>query len=277
MGPFLTLVKIFLLQLIRSKALWMVSGLLLAMLLLNVYYQSQFEEFMEEGKTYEIATKEVSGRLKDIAVQLKSYAVYFVMVIAALVAPASRKNGTTQFVLTMQVSRLQSALSQFTALSIFIGASVLVTHLGFCIAALRVDFLGFPELLLSWISFLLPLLSIAAVSFSISLVCSPVAVYLILFGIPFLLLPLLDSLMTWKGEWVPVAIARLIDNIGFLFPEAGSFIFWPYLSPNMMISDPPYPVWTWSVLNFVFATVFWILAGYFFFHKLNIGSRQMLK
>jgi ABC-type transport system involved in multi-copper enzyme maturation permease subunit len=275
--PFTTLVKLFLQQMIRSKALWLISGLLLAMILLINYYQSQFREFLGNGMTYEIATQKVIGNLKNIVLQIKSYGVVFIIIISALVAPASRKNGTTQFVLSMQITRFELASAQFSALALFVCAAVLIIHVGFSIAALRVEFIGISEVALGWITLLLPLLLAAAVSFSLSLTLSSIAVYLILFGGPLLFLPLLDTVMTWKGHWVPVPMARLFDNIGLLFPNPEFLIFWPFLSPNLTVTDPPFPIWTWSIANFGLTVMFWILLSYYYYKNFNIGSRQALK
>jgi hypothetical protein len=83
--------------------------------------------------------------------------------------------------------------------------------------------------------------------------------------------------MHWKGKWVPVSVARLFDNLGFLFPDPEFLMFWPHLSPGHMVSDPPFPIYFWSVLNFIFAAAFWIVMSYYFYSNDNIGSRQPLK
>ncbi len=277
MNTSITLVKIFFSQMIRSKALWLMTAVIISMILLNLYYQSQFSEWIDGGMTYDMATQKASNKLNAIAEELRYYSVLFVIIVSALIAPVSRKNGTTQFVLSMQVSRLRLALSQYIALSLFITAAVLITHIGFSIAGLRLGNMGLPELLIGWLSLLIPLLIIAAVSFSISTAFSSIAVYIVLLGVPFLILPLLESLIRWKGEWVPVPMARLIDNLNFLFPNPDFLMFWPYLSSRLMTTDPPYSIWIWSVMNFILSAVFWIALSYYVYRGYNIGSRQVLK
>lgn len=271
------LVKIFLQQMIRSKALWIMSGILALMILLNFYYQNQMREWLQEGMTYDMATQKAASNLKQLANDICEFSILFILIISALVAPASRKNGTAQFVLGMQISRFQLALSQFWALSVFIAAAVIIIHLGFGIAALHVNYIGLAELLFGWLPFLLILLITSAAVFSLSLSFSSIMVYIIIYGVPYVLLSLLEALIQWKGQWVPVAIARLIDNIGLLFPDLRMLIFWPHLFPETAVTDPPYPIWHWPILNFLFAAGFWIALGYYFYRNYNIGSRQSLK
>lgn len=277
MKSFFKLVNIYMHQLIRSKALWLMAGILALMVLYNIYYQSQFSEWLQEGVAYDIATRKAHGQLQSLAEQIRFYMAVFVMLIGAVVAPESRKNGTTQFVLSLQVSRFRLALAQFTALSVFIIGAVLLVHLGFSVFALQVGFMGFGDVLLGWIPFLLPLLMGAAVSFSLSLTFSTVVVYLIVFGLPLIVFNLIENLIRWKGRWVPLAAARLVDNLDFLMVEPESVLFWPFLTSRMSVSDPPFPVWTWSLLNFSFSVCFWILLGYLLYRNSNIGSRQALK
>ncbi len=277
MKPFFMLVEIYMRQLIRSKALWLMTGILALMVLYNSYYQSQFSEWLQEGITYDMATRKAFEKLQALAQQIRSYIGLLVVVIAAAVAPESRKNGTTQFVLSMQVSRFRLALAQFTALALFIIGASLILHLGFSVFAYKVGFMHWMDVLLAWILLLLPLLMVAAASFSLSLVFSTVVVYLIIFGLPYVVLNLFESLIQWQGEWIPVPIARLIDNLFFLIPDPQSVIFWPFVTPRLSAVDPPFPVWSWSLLNFLFSISFWVLLGFWLYRNDNIGTRQALK
>lgn len=234
-------------------------------------------EWLEGGMTYDMATQRASSNLNSMAEQVRTYSVLLVIIISALIAPASRKNGTTQFVLSMQVTRLRLSIAQYTALAVFITSAVMITHLGFSFVGLYIGSMGLLEVLIGWISLLLPLLVIAAISYSLSTAFSSIAVYITLLGIPFLILPLIDTLMNWRGKWIPVSVARLFDNIGFLFPNPEFLMFWPHLSPGHMVTDPPFPIYMWCILNFVFTAAFWISISYYFFANYNIGSRQPLK
>ncbi|MFZ2632769.1 MAG: hypothetical protein WA081_10835 [Desulfosalsimonadaceae bacterium] len=273
MKPFFTLIDIFIRQMIRSKALWVMTGMMALMILINFYFQSQFDDWMKGGMTYDMATRKATGALTSMAQEIRTYASIFIIIIAAVIAPESRKNGTTQFVLSLQVSRLKLAAAQFIALTLFIVAAVLVIHSGFSVFALKMGFIGIPEVLLSWILLLIPLLLAAAVSFSLSLTFSTAVVYILVFAVPLILIELLDTLIRWKGQWIPVPVAHIVDNLNFLFIHPESIIFWPFLSPNLSVSDAPYPVWHWFLLNNFFAAGFWVMIGYLFYRNYNIGSR----
>ena len=278
MNPFKALVKLFLVQMRQSKALWVICGVMALAILFNVYTETQFKQWMDDGMTYDLATQKATGALKQLAASIRNYSVIFVFVIAALVAPTSRKNGTSQFVLSLQVSRMKLAIAQFLALSIFITAAVLIIHTGFGIIALRLSYIDLADMLFAWIVLLAPLLMTAAVSFALSLSLSSISVYLVLLGIPLLTFSLVESTYTSRiGKWIPVCFARMVDNIILFFPSPDSLIFWPFLSPKRVIVDPPHPVWSWSLLNYAFVMVFWVSLSFYFYRSLNIGSRQVLK
>jgi hypothetical protein len=233
---------------------------------------------MDDGLTYDMATRQVSDRLKSLFSSIRVYTGIFVFIVSALVAPGSRKNGTTQFVLSFQISRTKLALAQFTALCLFITAAVLILHLGLGIMAFHLKTIGMKDLLFGWVTFLVPVLMVAASGFSLSLSLSPITVYLILGGIPVFVLSLTESLFSGKlAAWIPVPVARLVDNVALLFPNPGSFLYWPRLTAGLSVTAPPYPLWSWALLNFLFATVFWVGLGYTLYLSHNIGSRQVMK
>ena len=45
----------------------------------------------------------------------------------------------------------------------------------------------------------------------------------------------------------------------------------------MMITDPPIPLWSWSVVHYTLSVLFWVAASYLIYRNSNIGSRQALK
>ena len=277
MRPFLSLVNIIVRQMLRSKALWIIIGIFAIMAMVYFYNQSQFNRLLDEGISYDMATQQASGMLDRLARQIRGFSMIFVILISALVAPESRKNGTTQFVLSMQVSRLRLGIAQFIALSLFIAAAVFIIHIGFSIFAIQVDYFSLWEFFFSWFFLLVPLLLTAAVSFTLSLAFSSIIVYLIIFGIPSVLLNILNELIGWKDKEAPLFLVQLIDNISLLFPEPESLIFWPFMGPDISVSGPPYPIWIWSILNAIFVVCFWLLLAYAFYRNFNIGSRRPLK
>ncbi len=277
MRQFFSLVNIFIRQMLRSKAIWLIIGIFALMALANFYNQSRLNTMLNNGVAYDVVTQQATGMINSMAEQIKIFSMIFTILISALLAPASRKNGTTQFAISMQVSRMRLAAAQFTALSIFIAAAVFLLHAGYCIFAARYEMISIAEMLFSWIFLLVPLLMTAAVSFSLSLAFSSIVVYLIIFGIPGILLNLIESLIRLKAKTTPLFLVQLKDNIALLFPEPQTLIFWPYIGPNVSVQAPPYPVWTWTILNAVFIMGFWLSFSYAIYRNHNIGSRQPLK
>ncbi len=194
-----------------------------AALLVNYTIQSQMKTMLEQGVRYDIATRRAAAELESYAEQIRGGSVFLVLLIAALVAPAARRDGTTQFVLTLSVSRLRLAFAQYGALAVFILISVLVVHAGYMAAAYRLGILRWSEALLAWPLLLLPLLLVGSASFALSLTRPALLVYGILLGVPALLLPVLEG---WVGDLggrasavgASPAVGRAIDDLGLLFP-----------------------------------------------------------
>src|SRR5689334_14583091 len=123
---YLTLVRLFWLQLIRRKSMWVLVALVGVVLLINTMIASQVKGMLRDGVRYDIATHRAVGFLDFSAGLLRQGALVLAVIVGALVAPGSRKDGTTQFVLTLSVGRLRLALAQFGALALFIVLGTLV-------------------------------------------------------------------------------------------------------------------------------------------------------
>lgn len=280
MRRYLTLVRLFWQHLIRRKSLWVVIALVGVVMLINAVIQSQMKGMLDQGVRYDIATRRAAAALEDYAQQIRQGAALLVLIVGALIAPSSRKEGTSQFALTLSVSRLRLALAQFGALALFILLGALVVHVGYSVAAYRLGILRVPEALLGWAVFLVPLLLLAAASFSLSLTRPALLVYVILLGVPYLAVPLLTAFI---GSWstrVPEALrllsARVVDNVGLLFPNLGPLIVWPKLwfsSP----SRPPYPAWGWEAFHQVAAVALWVVVGLWAYRRYDFGSRIPMK
>ncbi len=277
MKHFLALTILFLKQFIRRKSLWIVFIVFAAMMMLNYYIQSQLERAIAEGVRYDIATKQTISSLQTFASQIRVYAVYLILIVSALVAPASRKDGTTHFVLTLSVSRLQLALSQYSALSIFVFISVIIVHVGYVVAAHDFGIMTLGEIMFSWLFLLLPLMLLSAAVFSFSLSCRFIVTLIIFLAVPYVLLNLAEYAIIEFADYVPMAAERFIDNLQFFFPPMQDVIIWPRISMGTMPKVPPIPDWTWQVWHTVFASLFWIVLGYFFYKKHDLGSRPATK
>jgi hypothetical protein len=277
MRQYLTLVRLFWRHLVRRKSLWIVIGIVGVVLLVNTMVQSQMKEMLQEGVRYDIATRRAAAVLDSYADQIRQGAVMLVLVVGALIAPSSRKDGTTQFVLTLSVTRLRLAAAQFGALAIFVLLGTLVVHVGYAIAAHRLGILHPAEAMLAWVSFFALLLVIAAASFALSLTRPSVVVYAILAGVPYLLLPLLATFANdWSSPHLPavlrLAAVRTIENVGLLFPKIEALIVWPrlaWLTPER----PPYPSWRLEALHELSAAALWVVIGLWAYRRHDFGSR----
>lgn len=277
MRQYLTLVRLFWQQLIRRKSLWIVIAVVGVALLINYTIQSQMRSMIEAGVRYDIATRRAAQSLENYAEQIRQGAVILVLIIAALVAPPSRRDGTTQFVLTLSVSRWRLALSQYGALAVFLFIGTLVVHAGYMAAAHHLGIMRWAEALLAWPLLLAPLLVVAMASFALSLTRPALLVYGILLGIPYLLLPVLEGwLASWKAEEVPVFLrlysARVIDNLSLLFPNVAHLVIWPRLvlpTPDR----PPFAAWGLETFHALAATGFWVVAGLWAYRRHDFGSR----
>jgi hypothetical protein len=275
-----SLVWLFWQQLIRRKSLWIVVALAGVALLVNFTIASQMKGMLEDGVRYDIATRRAAAALDSYADQIREGAVVLVLVVAALVAPPSRKDGTTQFVLTMSVSRRRLALAQFGALGLFILVGTLVIHAGYVVAAYRLGVLRVQEAAVSWLFLLVPLMIWAAASFSLSLTRPALLVYAILLGVPYLLLPVLSAfIQSWDPrvpEIVRLLASRIVDNWALLFPRVATLIAWP----RAIVPTPPRPPWTawpWETLHALAASAFWIVIGLWSYRRYDFGSRTPTK
>jgi hypothetical protein len=275
-----SLVRLFWQQLIRRKSLWIVVALAGVVLLMNFMVASQMKVMLEQGIRYDIATRKAAAALDSYAAQIRQWSVVLVLVVGALVAPPSRRDGTTQFVLTLSVSRRRLALAQFGALGLFIIVGTLVVHAGFAAAAYRLGVLQVREASISWLFLFVPLLLWATTSFSLSLTRPALLVYAVLLGIPYLLLPLLSAFIgSWTTkvpEIVRLAASRIVDNWGLLYPEVATFIIWPRASSTTP-ARPPWPAWPLETMHVLAAIAFWVVIGLWMYRRHDFGSRTPTK
>ncbi len=280
MRQYFELVRLFWQQLIRRKSLWLVMALVGFILLVNFTIQSQMKTMTEQGVRYDIATRRAAASLENYAGQIRQGAVLLVLIVAALVAPGSRKDGTTQFVLTLSVNRLRLALAQFGALAIFILLGTLVVHVGYMVAAYHLGILQVPDALFAWLVLFVPLLLLASASFAVSLTRPALVVYALLLGIPQLLLPLLESafgeLKTTVPEILRLGPARFIDNLPLLFPSVTELIVWPRLALPTP-ERPPFPEWGLETLHTLAAIALWVVLGLWAYRRYDFGSRSLTK
>lgn len=274
MNDFFPLVGLFLKDLVRRKSLWIIVAIVCGIVLISFLVNKTMEDLVASGVRYDVATRRAIGQLDVFVSTVRSWVVVSVVLVAALVAPESRRNGTTQFVLTMQVSRIRLACAQFCALCVFVTAGVVLVHAGYCITAWRFEHLDVAEAALSWVYLWVPCIAVAAAVFAVSLVSSVIETYVVFLGLPLVL----DAVLAFTGSarnaiLTPVAI--FAENARLLFPDFAELIFWPQVT--MVTERPPHPEWSWWALSGAFAVLFWLILGWYRYANHEFGSRTAIK
>ncbi|HEX4621416.1 MAG TPA: ABC transporter permease subunit, partial [Myxococcaceae bacterium] len=159
MTGFGSLVWLYLRDLARRKLFWGLFLLMAAVIAYNVLQTRMMEEALGQGESWDIVTRQASSQLERLMTWLRPYLGVMVMLLAAQVAPESRKNGTTQFVLSQGVKRRVLAAAQFVALGSVLTVAVLILQVGFGVAGAKTGFMKAPELAFSWLTLLLPTLT----------------------------------------------------------------------------------------------------------------------
>jgi hypothetical protein len=272
-----TLTTLFLKQLVRRRSLWILVAVLGVMLLVSYFVQKQIDNMMQEGARYEIATRSAASTLNNYAAQIRGFTIAFVLLVSALIAPAARKDGTAQFLLSLSIGRYQLAAAQFAALSAFLVATVFVIHGGYVYAGYPIGAVSPTQALAGWVMLLGPLWLAAAVIFSTSLSRPAMAVYGLLIVAPYLAIPLAESSFDEWSAHVPVWLSRLVDGLELLFPKAENVILWPRLGLDVRPDASPAPRWGWYLAQHLFASAFWIALGLWRYRHHDLGSRLPTK
>lgn len=275
MTGFGALVWLFVRDLVRRRLLWVLAAVTLACVALNFWTVRTVEEAMGNGATWDVATKRAASGLDDLAGTMRAWAVVLVVLVAAQVAPESRRNGTAQFVLSSGVRREVLAAAQFAALALLLAVVTLIIHVGFAIAGIHVGALSVREAALAWPLLFGPLVAVALAAFALSLTASALETYLVFIVVP-LVTRALPSLLHSLPRGLPSFVVRAIDNIGLLFPAASDIIVWPHLGLAATGGDPR-PELAWPVVHACSATLFWTALGLWFYRHLDLGSRTAAK
>jgi hypothetical protein len=249
--------------------------LLLVMLAINYYVQQEFRFSLESGERYDIASRRAVGMLEGYAAAIREFLIVAMVILATLVAPESRRNGTTQFVLSIPVSRLRVALAQFAALGILLGLLVLVLHVGFCLTAWEYQALEPLEMGTSWLFLLLSCLLLVIPVFAISTVSSVIATLILFLVLPHALEVAVLGVTTVRSL-DPGLLVGLLENIRMLFPRMEQLLFWPQLPAPGPSGLALAPEWGWLVLHELAVACFWSLLGYWLYRNHDFGSRTAL-
>jgi hypothetical protein len=281
MRQYATLVRLFWRHLVRRKSLWVVIAIVGVVVLLNGIMQSQMKGMLESGVRYDIATRRAAAALDAYAEQIRGGAVMLVLVVAALIAPSSRKDGTTQFVLRPVREPPPPGRGPIR------GAHLVRPP-------------GYPRHPGRLLDRRLPPGHPAAGGgrICVDILLRPPArdrgheprplpdaaalvVYAILLGVPYLLLPLLATFTNdWESTRVApglrLAAARTIENVGLLFPKVEALIAWPKLT-WATTERPPFPSWPLEALHELAVVALWVVIGLWSYRRYDFGSRTPTK
>lgn len=275
MSRFSSLVALFVRDLVRRRMLWIIVFIVIGVIGLNYWTAHAMERAVGGGQSIDIATKRAASSLDDLASTVRSMTSYAVIAIAAIVAPESRRNGTTQFVLSLGVGRGVLSAAQFVALTLLIAAGSLALHVGFSIAALSVEAVTFREAILSWPLLMGPLIATAAAVFALSTTFGILETYMVFFGAPFVTGTILE-LVHDKLDGVPLAPVRAVENLRLLLPDTHALMVWPHL--GVAGAGPSSEsIWAWPVIHNMLAVTLWILIGAALLRRHDFGSRTALK
>jgi hypothetical protein len=272
---FATLVALFWRDLVRRRFLWALALVLVGVVAVNYWTVHTMEDAMGRGESYDIATRRAASNLEQLASTLRNWLYVAVILLAAQVAPESRKNGTTQFVLSLGVRRDVLAVAQFCALALMIFFGVVLVHGGFAVAGLRAEAINLADAAFAWIVLLAPLLLIGAAVFAFSLSSSAIETYLLFLGLPFLTQTLPD-LTGSLAKGTPIVFVRVLDNLAMLVPWFDDLTPWPHLE-FAATRAAPHPEWAWHAAHAACAVTFWCFVGIWRQRHHDFGSRTAVK
>lgn len=269
MRTFTAFVVMFIRDLVRRRMVWVILFVIIAMLGLNELMRSVMEQSLESGDSYDIATRKAVSGLERIGLSIRQWLPIAVALIALQLAPESRKNGTTQFVLSLGVSRIRVALAQYAALCVFLLSIVLIVHVGYCISGFRIGAVTAAEFAGAWLTLTGSVLVLAAVVHALAMTLSGVEVVLVLFVVPLFaaMFPQLTSTLKIEANWLVV----MLDNVNLFYPNPNALVTWPHLAFKANVQ------WQWPLIHRIFAASFWLLFGYWLLRYHDFGSRTAAK
>ncbi len=266
---FPTLLRVFIRDLVRRKAPWLLALLVVAALVVEYWIGSVVPSPAADlvpGAQPVLSRAQALLKLRIAELTISRWGILAVLALSAMFAPESRRNGTTAFFLCLGVGRLPLAVAQYTSLALFLAAGALIAHVGYCFAAWSLDQISLSNALFAWLCLLLPFLLVAAAAFSLSLTRGAMETCAILIGIP--LAAFAGARMLGDSESEPSLLVMLLDHIRLAFPDLGrSVAFWPRpAAAAAAIGLRP------AVQSLV-SIAFWVTLGLWLYLRRDLGSR----
>ena len=269
MTTVLTLVRVFLHDLVRRRALWIVLAACVAMIAMAGMAGHAFDDAIREGESFDVATRQAQSQLNGYAERIRQGLLFVGLILGIQMAPEARKNGTTQFALSVGASRLQVAIAQFAALGTLLTALTFVLHAGFVLASWRYIDLQAAEMLLGWSTMWLRIMGGALTAFSLSMTLSGVECLLLL-----VLLPGVLSLLRASTRELALSntfLSNLVENLPLLFSDMSFTAAWPRLTYKLPAT------FYWMSVHELIVALLWVSVGYWLLRRHQYGSRTAVK
>jgi len=279
------LLFLFLRDLLRRRVLWVLVAIIAGSLTFNYYVAGNSEIFVSEGAHGPVVSApegsaetslKLKGAFQAVAQVIDYLVLVFVTVLAVLVAPESRRNGTTQFLLSLPVSRLRIAAAQFGALAACITVALLIVHLGIGYAGWVVGEMSAAELVLAWIPLLTAAMLRALGVFALSTTLSTASTLVVMLIAPMLLTVATQSLMALPDVDV-TPVVRLLEHAQFLFPDLGALVFWPRIWLRFPTENVPSTGLAFVLAHSLLSVGFWTALGFLLYRRHDFGSRNILR
>jgi len=275
-SPRASLVSLFLRDLVRRRALWVLVTILAGVVAFTLYISDQ-TTVTRPGNDLGLGNvDQLVGSFAQLAQALHYFVLLFVTLLALLVAPESRRNGTTQFLLTLPISRGRVARAQFAAAALLIAASVSILHLGIGYGGWRIGAVSGFELCLSWVPLLALCLLQALAVFALSTSMSATATLVLMIVVPILLAVSVQSLAAFRTVDTTLPI-RLLEHARFLFPDMSGLLAWPRVWLSYDLGQVPATSSLLMLAQQGCAVAFWTAVGLLRYRRFEFGSRTLLR
>ncbi len=271
-----SLIALFIRDLLRRRILWFLVTLIAAMVAFNYLLAQNSATAVEGGASADAALHQAAATFDQWIAYILPRIMVVGVVMAVLIAPESRRNGTTQFVLSVPMKRRSLAFTQFASIAVFISIAYMIIHFGVAIGGWRVGTVGLAEAAGAWVTLVIPALAVSAVVFALSLVFSLAATLVLCLAIPSGLVVLTEAVRQAEA-FDPTVPLKMLEHAAFLFPAWENLIFWPRLPTEALNMGPATPGWGWLLAHEVLVVAFWVMLGSWLYLRHDFGSRTALK
>jgi ABC-type transport system involved in multi-copper enzyme maturation permease subunit len=261
-------------DLVRRRMLWILVVIVAGVLAFNFYVEDRSQAAENARNAAEEVRSTVAAAFDGLADSFRFAILPFVTFLSVLVAPEARRSGTTQFLLSVPISRRQVARGQFAALAGLLAVVLVVIHVGLGYPGWRVGAMGGFELAVSWAPLLIVALAQAAVVFLLSTTLSTAVTLMVVLIAPWLFTVATQVLLALDDPSLHVAV-RASEHARFLFPDLSGLVIWP--RPWLVADTGDVPVTGYSLMlgHELLCIGFWSLLALLLYRRFNFGTRNL--